>query len=345
MAASIPKPRGPAGKLALSRNVSIVIIRALRLRENVMTDFILHHYPTSPFSEKIRLIFGAKKLAWKSVNIPRIMPKPDVIALTGGYRKTPIMQVGADIYCDTALIAKVIDAAHPAPALYPAKIAASALALSQWADTYLFQVAVRHVLQPANLAHMFGDSPAEIEAFTKDRQAMRRNATTRRLSEQEALAAIRSYLGDFDRQLAAGSRFAAGAELSIADFSVYHCLWFMRRAPLSAEFIAPYANVNEWLQRIADLGHGKVSEISGAEAVEIARQATPKAISGAANVGEIKIGTPVEILPTDYGIDPTSGALVNCAPDEIAIRRTDARAGEVVVHFPRMHYDLRPASA
>jgi hypothetical protein len=50
-----------------------------------MPDLILHHYPTSPFSEKIRLIFGYKKLAWKSVIIPRMMPKPDLVALTGGY--------------------------------------------------------------------------------------------------------------------------------------------------------------------------------------------------------------------------------------------------------------------
>ena len=64
-----------------------------------MTELILHHYPTSPFSEKIRLIMGYKKLAWKSVIVPQIQPKPDVVALTGGYRKTPFLQVGSDIYC------------------------------------------------------------------------------------------------------------------------------------------------------------------------------------------------------------------------------------------------------
>src|SRR6202035_4807297 len=71
---------------------------------------ILHHYPTSPFAEKIRLIMGFKGMHWSEVLIPTIMPKPDVVALTGGYRKTPILQIGADIYCDTALIADVIDA-------------------------------------------------------------------------------------------------------------------------------------------------------------------------------------------------------------------------------------------
>ncbi|MDP1969054.1 MAG: glutathione S-transferase N-terminal domain-containing protein, partial [Burkholderiaceae bacterium] len=62
-----------------------------------MAELILHHYANSPFSEKVRLILGYKSLAWKSVLVPSLMPKPDVQALTGGYRKTPILQIGADI--------------------------------------------------------------------------------------------------------------------------------------------------------------------------------------------------------------------------------------------------------
>jgi len=83
-------------------------------------NLILHHYPTSPFAEKIRLILGFKGLAWKSVLMPPVMPKPDLVALTGGYRRAPVLQIGADVYCDTALIAQVLDRLHPSPALYPA---------------------------------------------------------------------------------------------------------------------------------------------------------------------------------------------------------------------------------
>jgi len=310
-----------------------------------MTDFILHHYPNSPFSEKIRLIFGAKKLPWKSVVIPAIMPKPDVLALTGGYRKTPLLQIGADIYCDSALIAKKIDAVAPSPTLFPVGHAASVLALSQWSDTFLFQVAVSHVFKPANLAHMFGNSPEALEAFTKDRQAMRINATTRRLSSLEAMAAIQTFLGDFERQLGAGAQFAVGDTLSVADFSIYHCLWFMRRAPSAAQLIAPFVNVTAWMSRIAAFGHGSASEISSGEAVTIAREAKPIAVMQPQDAGDIRVGDAVEVSPTDYGIDPTPGTLVNCTLDEIAIRRIDARATDVVVHFPRLNYELRKATA
>ena len=99
-----------------------------------MSELILHHYPNSPFAEKIRLILGHKKLPWKSVFIPMIMPKPDLTALTGGYRKTPVLQIGADIYCDTALMCRVIDALNPEPPLYPGPVAGLSEIVAQWAD-------------------------------------------------------------------------------------------------------------------------------------------------------------------------------------------------------------------
>ena len=106
-----------------------------------MTELILHHYDMSPFGEKVRLMLGYKQLAWRSVHIPPVMPKPDVVALTGGYRKTPVLQVGADVYCDTALIARVLETAQPSRSLYPRDMPLAPL-LAQWADGMLFGAAV-----------------------------------------------------------------------------------------------------------------------------------------------------------------------------------------------------------
>src|SRR5271168_4551369 len=141
-----------------------------------MQQLILHHYPTSPFAEKIRLILGFKGLHWSSVHIPNIMPKPDLTALTGGYRKTPVLQIGADIYCDTALIAEVIDARSPSPSLYPAGSANASRIFAQWADSTLFLATVPFAMQPAGLAHMFAGLPPEaVKAFGDDRSAFRGN--------------------------------------------------------------------------------------------------------------------------------------------------------------------------
>src|ERR1700684_897945 len=107
-----------------------------------MQQLILHHYPMSPFAEKVRLILGFKGLSWRSVTIPVIMPKPDLVALTGGYRKTPVLQIGADVYCDTALILRELDRRYPEPGFYPDACAGAADAIAMWADKQIFPVAV-----------------------------------------------------------------------------------------------------------------------------------------------------------------------------------------------------------
>jgi glutathione S-transferase len=152
-----------------------------------MKQLILHHYPNSPFAEKIRLILGFKGLHWSSVHIPNIMPKPDVIALTGGYRKTPILQIGADIYCDTSLIADVIEAHAPRPTLYPSGAAGASRILAQWADSTLFWTMIPYAMQPSGLAHMFSGVPAEaVKAFGEDRNGFRANMPRMRVPEATA---------------------------------------------------------------------------------------------------------------------------------------------------------------
>ncbi|MGI4876629.1 MAG: glutathione S-transferase N-terminal domain-containing protein, partial [Janthinobacterium lividum] len=79
---------------------------------------VLHHYETSPFSELVRLALGLKNAEYWSVIIPPIAPKPLLTPLTGGYRKTPVLQVDADIYCDSAAAIEVIEAL-PGPSLFP----------------------------------------------------------------------------------------------------------------------------------------------------------------------------------------------------------------------------------
>ena len=103
-----------------------------------MTDLILHHFATSPFSEKVRIAFGIKQLTWKSVQIPSIMPKPDLMPLTGGYRRTPVLQIGADIYCDTQLIMLELEKRAPQPPLLPPGQAGEARAIAMWVDRNIF---------------------------------------------------------------------------------------------------------------------------------------------------------------------------------------------------------------
>jgi glutathione S-transferase len=202
-----------------------------------VSELILHQYATSPFSEKIRAILGAKGLAWRAVEIPSILPKPDLVALTGGYRRTPVLQIGADVYCDTELIARVLDARAPAPPLYPAGCAAAAVPLAQWADSTLFLAAAVLFSQREVLEQLFAGRDDLRQAFIADRVAMRKGAPGRRPTAIEARLIVEGFLRRFDVQLAeagAGRPWLLGEVPTIADFSAYHALWFVRAAPRQA---------------------------------------------------------------------------------------------------------------
>ena len=211
---------------------------------------ILHHYPMSPFSEKVRLALGLKQMACKSVLVPSIAPKPDVVALTGGYRRTPLLQVGSDIYCDSALICDVLEHLKPEPSLYPPHLRGVSRVFAQWADTTLFWAAMAYNLQPSGAAEAFAGAPPEfVQAFVADRKAMRTNMTV--LRPQDATSAYRSYL----RRIASMVEehdFLFGAEACVADFATYHPLWFTRhRVPALAELLAVTPAVGEWMDRLA----------------------------------------------------------------------------------------------
>jgi glutathione S-transferase len=299
---------------------------------------ILHHYPSSPFSEKIRLILGLKRLDWRSVEIPMIMPKPDVIALTGGYRKTPLLQVGADVYCDTALIARVLEARQPEPTLYPAAAPLAPL-LAQWADSTLFWSCIAHTL-PAGARYVMPEgTPETAKAFGADRAAF--TGGMKRQTAADAAANLGRYLDAFDAQLADGRPWLFGAEATIADFSVAHGLWFVRLAPPQFALVGQRPHVAAWLERVLAVGHGRHEPMGSGEAVALARSAGGHAPAQVQPGLGFAAGQQVAVLATDYGSDPVSGRLVGLSETETVIEREDERAGVLHVHFPRAGFQLK----
>ena len=305
-----------------------------------MSDLILHHYDSSPFSEKVRLILGYKSLAWKSVKVPVMLPKPDVVALTGGYRRTPFLQVGADIYCDTALMCHVIDAMAPQPPLYP--VAASGLqhVLAQWADSTLFWSAIPYTMQPAGAAHIFAGAPPDfLKAFGADRAAM--TPTLRRATVPDAAAQLASYFGWLESEFTDRRPFLLGAHPCIADFSVAQSLWYIRRAPPVAHVLTPFPKLIAWYERMAAFGHGSPEKMTSAEALDLAAQTNKYAACHVEPGAGFEAGDAVTVSPTDYATDLVSGTLVGLTQHEVVIERHDERAGRLHVHFPRIGYQIK----
>ncbi len=312
-----------------------------------MSHLILHHYPSSPFAEKIRLVLGYKNLAWKSVVIPQIMPKPDVVALTGGYRKTPVLQIGADIYCDTALICDVLEHLAPTPSLYPEPGKGLARILAQWADSTLFWAAMAYNLGPKGAADMFGNTPPEVaKAFSDDRRAM--SGSMARLRPADAAAAYKSYLRRLSDMLD-DQPFLLGAVPTVADFACYHPLWFTRtRTPSVAGILDLTPAVVDWMARMAAIGHGTMEKFNAADAIAVAAASAPHTLltdSTFQDEHHIALGSLVTMAAESFGPEATEGELVAATRTHYTLRRTDARAGTVHVHFPRIGYVLKKAEA
>lgn len=309
-----------------------------------MSELILHHYPASPFAEKARLLMGFKNLAWRSVQIPPVMPKPDLTALTGGYRKTPVLQIGADIYCDTALIARRLEAHQPQPALLPGKQAFAIAAFAQWADSVMFQHAVSLVFQPESIAVRFAKAPPEfLQTFIADRSKLFSGGQATRLPAEQAKHQWPGFMTRLQAQLeASGGDFLFG-EPSLADIAMAHPLWFLRATPVTSPLVDGYPAVVAWLERVLSFGHGNPQDLSSEAAVEVARAATPAALpeEAFADPNGFKAGQRVAISAIDYGVEAVEGELLFAGAEELILRREDDRAGVVHVHFPRLGFSIK----
>ena len=309
-------------------------------------ELILHHYDGSPFSEKVRLMLGFKGLAWRSVKVPVILPKPDVVALTGGYRKTPFLQVGADVYCDTALIARLLENRAPTPRLFPPHLPL-APQFAQWADSTMFWTAAPYTLQPAGAAHRFAGAPPEVvKAFVADRAAMTTGMTSQTVAD--ATVNLRAQLAALEAQLVGGGPYLFG-DVSIADFSVAHCVWFIASGgPVVGEILSSYPALQRWFAGMQAFGHGQPEKLGSAEAIAIAAAASaagryaPWAVQ--AGLG-FEAGEAVTVAAIDYARDAVAGTLVGLNAQEVVIRRMDERAGTVHVHFPRHGFQVKKETA
>jgi glutathione S-transferase len=296
------------------------------------TPMILHHFEASPFSEKIRLAFGFKKLAWNSVVTSRIMPRPDLMPMTGGYRRTPTMQIGADIYCDTQIILRELEARFPQPALFPAGHDGLPWALGMWSDRPFFQNTVNLVF-----GSLAGSVPQD---FIADRERLRgakfdvpaMTAAIPQMKDQ-----FRAHVDWIERQLDDGREWLL-SNFSLADISAYMNVWYAQRNLAGFEpMLSQFPQVLAWVARMKAVGHGERSEMSSPDALELAAAATPQSPSFADpnDPNGRKPGDKVSVTPDDYGKVAVVGEIVSLSAQHIAIRRRDERAGDIVVHFPR----------
>ncbi len=306
-----------------------------------MNEIILHHYAFSTFSEKVRVALGMKKLAYRSVDIPGLPPRPLLAPLTGGYRRVPVLQVGADIYCDTNLILPALERMFPSPTFYPAGCEGVARGLSFGWDRALWIPTI------GVLTHFIGDHiPPE---FIKDRKegylgidiskaAMAPELPLQRQRVTAQYAWLKSALAD-------GRAFIFGQEPSALDLTCYQTIYLLRKncPPEVDAMLGIDGPLPAWYARIEALGHGTPTPMSPEDAFAVARDAQPLPVSHLkpdGDAGGQRAGSQVTVTPDDNARVPVSGTLVAAGADEVVIHRRDPQVGDLHIHFPRLGFDV-----
>lgn len=298
-----------------------------------MPPVILHHYPMSPFSEKVRLLLGALGLEWESVISPESPPRPIVDPLTGGYRRIPVAQAGADIFCDSRLIFTELAGAQGRPEFDPDRLDESARKQCARLEGELFWAAITSVPARRILGQLFRNLTFfDALRFLRDRAGVARKARTKPVPPREAVVMFDQHLRDLEQLLADGDDFLTGASAGYVDFAAYHTVWFrcvVGGLPLPDTMPA----VRGWYRRMADFGHGRMRESTGQQALSAARDAVPRPVP-AALTQDPTVGHPVSIQPTDYALDCTAGTLVGLGENRFIVARETADLGLLHVHFP-----------
>ena len=297
-------------------------------------EIILHHYDTSPFSEKVRVMLGLKGLAWRSVIQPVIMPKPELVPLTGGYRRIPVLQIGADVYCDSQVILAELERRHPTPPV----VRGADWAVNLWADRMWFQ---------ASVAVIFAEIGAAVpKEFIADREKLSGrpfDTAAMKAAAPYALNTWRAYAAWLEEGLK-GQDYLGGSTPSLADVACWMNVWWTSAAvsETAKGLMAPLPRLSAWAERIRAIGHGKRSEMAPREALQRAMSLDP--LEGVnhdrKDASGLKPGDPVVVQADDYGRDPIEGMLVAATPDRVTLARECGEMDIVHVHFPRAGYVL-----
>lgn len=299
-----------------------------------MAEIILHHYDTSPFSEKVRLMLGVKGLGWRSVIQPVIMPKPDLIPLTGGYRRIPVMQIGADVYCDSQVILAEIERRYPTPPM----VRGADWAVNLWADRLWFQASVAVIFAEMGDAvpKDFIDDREKLSGRPFDVAAMKAAAPFMR-------AQWRAYAAWVEDGLAGGD-YLGGATASLADVAAWMNVWWLSGgAPrIADELLVGFDRTLAWRDRLRAIGHGRRSDMSPSEALKVANTTEPASdiACDPLDPSGLKQGDAVVVQADDYGRDPVEGVLVGLDRDRVTLARECGELDVIHVHFPRAGYVL-----
>ena len=298
---------------------------------------ILHQYDISPFSQKAQKMMGLKELSWQSVEMPMIAPKPDVEALTGGYRGTPVLQIGRDVFIDNWMIARALDEFDASGPAINAQGGLREAALYAWGE---------RLFTPLLLAALAAYQSEWDADFLADRKRVFPDVDfdTLDVSDPDRRSQVRAYLGTVEAQLGLDQDFLGGAQADSCDIHVWGMVWMIHSAlPALMPIVETFPRLTDWYERVSALGTGDREDVK----IDVAWQSlkdgparplpdTPDQEPLAPWVGEV-----VDIAAGSADRGSASGRLLAVDHEQVVLGVEPISGEAAQVWFPRFGYHLR----
>ena len=268
---------------------------------------------------------------WYSLRVKSSPPRLVIDKLVNGYRKIPIAQEDADIYCDSKLISREF---FNSLSLIPDSKEDKQ---SEVFENDIFKACLNSI-SPVKLLSAFFRllDFSEFLKTTKDRLGAAKEFNDYRMHKSEALFAWSTHLKELNRQLE--SDFILGKNPSYLDFCAYHLIWF--HIKITNENLSDELELLiKWYERMEAFGHGSYEEVTEEFAFQEAKRSMPKEIRADQEHSKY-IGKEVFISPSDYMKNKTKGMLVGATDYSWILSRDNSEYGLVHIHFPKRGFEL-----
>jgi glutathione S-transferase len=297
---------------------------------------ILHQYDVSPFSQKAQKMMGCKGLSWQSVEMPMIAPKPDIEALTGGYRGTPVLQIGRDVFIDNWMIARALDRFDASGPSINAQGRLREAALYAWGER-LFTP-----LLHAALAAYQSEWDAN---FLADRKRVFPTVDfdTLNVSDPDRRSQVRAYLGTVETQLEMGEDFLGGAQADGCDIHVWGMVWMIHSAlPTLMPIVETFPRLIDWYERMSELGTGDREDADIKIAWQALKEGPMRSLPGTPDQEPLApwIGEVVDICAGSADRGSASGRLLAVDQEQVVLGVEPISGESAQVWFPRFGYHL-----
>ena len=301
------------------------------------TALILHQYDVSPFSQKAQKMMGLKGLSWQSVEMPMIAPKPHVEALTGGYRGTPVLQIGRDVFIDNWMIARALDEIDAAGPAINAQGGLRDAALYAWGER-LFTP-----LLHAALAAYQSEWDAD---FLADRKRVFPDVDfdTLDVSDPDRRSQVRAYLGTVEAQLGLDQDFLGGAQADSWDIHVWGMVWMIHSAlPALMPIVETFPRLTDWYERMLALGTGDREDVEIDVAWRALKEGPTRPLPDTPDQEPLApwVGEAVDIAAGSADRGSASGRLLAVDHEQVVLSVEPIIGEAAQVWFPRFGYHLK----